>query len=382
IAPYLIKRNLPEFLEQKLQRRASLQEIVINPFLLTVDLKGFAIQQKKGAARFAGFDEFFVDLEWASIPAKAVLVDQAALRGLVVDVDRFKDGTFNFDDLLIPADPKKGQAKDNSPLLPVSIKQIEIHKAQMLLEDRSRKSPFRSRFAPIDLSISDFQTDPGQESQGQFKAELEGGGKIEWLGDISIAPFRSKGRIELSGFRAGLAWQAFQDLVNFEITDGLLNLNASYELYYKKDALQVKVSQAQSSLDRLKLIRKGDPQPLIDIPRFKLDGITFDLIGQKLAIASLSSEKAKIHAWVRKDKEINLIDLFVPAPGPKPASVSSRIPQAAPNDSKWLFTIGNIALNDYAFLFEDRSLATPLSLNFEPLDITLENFSSDRIGKL
>ncbi len=380
IAPYLIKRELPEFLEQKLGRSAALQEISINPFLLTVELKGFAIQQKKGG-RFIGFDEFFVDFELVSVFKQAAVFNEIRLVGLFAAIEKFKDGRFNFDDLLVSPDSKQTKPEDDSPPFPVSITKLEIKEGEVFFEDQSRKSPFHSQISPINLSISDFQTYLDSGSRYQLKANFDSGGSLDWQGDIGITPLRSNGRIKLSEFRAILLWRYIQDLVNFEIIDGAFNLNAQYNVHYKGDVLQVEVSEGNYNLDNLKITRKGHPEPLIDIPRTSLDGIAFDLLKQKLSIALFSSQKAKLHTWVQPDKKMNFMDLFTPLRDDR--AVATSTPSAAPqDDAKWLITIGKIALNDYGFLFEDRSLATPASLNFNPLNITLENFSSDRTGKL
>ncbi|MGH8497895.1 MAG: DUF748 domain-containing protein, partial [Methylococcales bacterium] len=381
IAPKLIKHKLPEILAQELGRSASIQEISINPFLLTVELKGFEIQRKKGNGRFVGFDDFFVDFELASVFKQAAVFDEIRLIGLFVAIDKFKDGSFNFDDLLVSSDDKQTKPEDDSPLFPVSIAKLEIREGKVFFEDQSRKSTFQSQISPINLSISDFQTYLDSGSQYQFKANFDSGGVLDWRGDINVTSLRSNGRIKLSEFQAKLLWRYIQDMVNFEIIDGAFNLDAQYSVRHTGDALQIEVTEGKYRLENLKIARKGSPEPLMDIPRLTLDGIAFDLLERKLSITSFSSEKAKLHTWVQPDKEMNFVDLFTPVPDDR-AAASSTPPPASPDNSKWLITIRKIALNDCGFLFEDRSLATPASLNFNPLDIALENFSSDRTGIL
>lgn len=381
VAPYLIERNLPAILEKQLGRTGSIREVSLNPFTLKVDLKGFTVQDRKGG-RFAGFDEFFIDLEWSSLFQRAAVFDEIRLIGLFAAIQKFKDGAFNFDDLLASPDAKEPEPEEDSSAFPVRVAKLEIREGSVVFEDQSRKSPFRSQISPINLSVSDFHTYLDRGSQVHFKADFDSGGSLDWQGDINVTPLRSNGRIVLSHFRPILIWQYIQDSVNFEMRDGAFNLDARYKIHLKGDALQVEVSDGKYELENLKIARKGNPEPLIELPRTTLDGIAFDLIGQKLSIESVSSEKANIHAWVRPDKEMNFVDLFVPvadrqaAAPPRPASTTPA------DDSKWLVAVRKVALNDYAFLFEDRSLATIMKLDFKPLHITLENFSSDLAGTL
>ncbi|MGH8550534.1 MAG: DUF748 domain-containing protein [Methylococcales bacterium] len=381
LAPYLIKTKLPDILEQRLGRTGSIQEVSINPFLFKVDLKGFTVQSKSGA-RFVGFDEFFVDFEWSSLIRRAAVFDEIRLAGLFVGIEKFKDGGFNFDDLLVPSGDQKPEPENDSSPFPVRISRLDIREGSVVFEDQSRKRAFRSQISPINLSVSDFQTYLDSGSQVHFKANFDSGGTLDWQGDINITPLRSNGRITLSGFRPILIWRYIEDAVNFEISDGTFNLDAQYSVHHQGDALQVKVSDGKYVLENLKITRKGDAETLIELPQTTLDGISFDLIEQKLSIASFASEKGRIHAWVRPDKEMNFVDVFVPVTDSQ-AVTPSQPPSTTPSDdSTWLVRVRKVDLNDYGFLFEDRSLATTMKLDFKPLDISLENFSSDLAGTL
>ncbi len=382
ILPHLIKSKLPEILKQKLNRTGSIQEVSINPLLFKVGLKGFEILQKTGGGRFVGFDELFIDFELSSVIKQAVAFDQIRLAGLFVEIDKFKDGSFNFDDLLLARDQKKPEPEEDSAPFPVWVTKLELQNGKIVYADQSRNSPFNAEISPITLSVADFQTYLDSGSQYQFKAEIESGGSVDWQGDFNITPLRSNGRIKLAGIKPILLWKYIQDRVNFEFTDGAFSLDAQYRLYPKDDALQIEVAEGAYVLENLKITQKGEPGPVVEIPRLALDGIALDLLGKKVSVASLASEQAIIHVWVRPDKEVNFVDLFAPVPDSQAVAPSPAPAAAAPDDSQWLITVNKIALNGYGFLFEDRSLATAAKLNFNPLDITVENFSSDLAGTL
>ena len=62
LAPYLIKREIPRFAEEKLKARAAVAEARVIPFLLTLELKGFELAEG-GSQPVVAFDRLFVDLE-------------------------------------------------------------------------------------------------------------------------------------------------------------------------------------------------------------------------------------------------------------------------------------------------------------------------------
>ncbi|MGR9107473.1 MAG: DUF748 domain-containing protein [Gammaproteobacteria bacterium] len=383
LGPYLIKNQFPKLLAEKAGREGSIQEISINPFLFTVDLKGLSIQRKKGGP-FVAFDQFFVDFELSSLVRRALVFDEVRLSGLLVEVERLKHGGFNFDDLLAASEKQEAEPEEeNSAPFPVWINRLEIHESKLVYDDRSRTSPFHSEIAPIDLAIFDFQTYLDKGSKYQFKATLASGGTFDWQGKINLAPLHSAGRIKLSGFQPILIWRYLQDTVNFELRDGVFSLDARYKLHQPAAGIQVEVSDGRYVLENLKIAEKGDSEPVIEIPRLILDGIAFNLLDQKLSIASLASEKARIHGWVRPDnKKMNFEELFRPATSAQQSTASPPSSKTAPDDSKWLITLDNLELNGYRFLFEDRSLASTARLDFNPLAVTLKHFSSDLAGKL
>lgn len=382
LIPYLIKSKLPEILEEELNRTGSIQEVSINPFLFEVDLKGFEIQRKQGG-RFVGFDDFFINFEMSSLFKRAVTFDEVRLTGLFVEIDKLKNGSFNFDDLLESSgDDEAEPEEDDSDPFPVWITKLEIESGNVVFNDQSRKTPFRTEISPIDFSVVDFHTYLDGGSQYQFKANFDSGGSLDWQGDLNVTPLRSKGRIKLSEFKPILLWQYIQDTVNFSITGGAFKLDAQYDVHMRGDSIQVVVSKGEYVLENLKIAQKGSQEPVIDIPRLALDGIAFNLLEQKVSIETFSSENASIHGWVRPDKEMNFVELFSPVQGNQPAKPVSSSAEASPSGSEWLITVKKIALNGYGFLFEDRSLATTMRLDFKPLNISVQDFSSDMKGKL
>ena len=397
LIPYLLKTKAPEIIEQELHRKASIQEVTFNPFLFKLDLQGFELQRKKGGA-FVAFDEFFIDFELVSVFRQALTFDQIRLAGLFVEIDKLKNGRLNFDDLLSGQDKKAPEKEEKeSSAFPVWITQIDLSGAKVVFADQSRKRPFRTEINPINLSISNFQTYLDSDSPYQVQANFENNAVLNWTGNLNLAPLRSKGRIQLSGFETTMLWRYLQDSVNFKLSDGALNFDANYSLYPKKDALQLKVAEGRFVLKDLKITEKERTDPLIDIPALALDGIQLDLVKQKISIASLNSDKAHIHCWVQANKELNFRDLFAPiAEDKEPAKAKSSQSKTAQSKSKkpkraspktndepgWLITVERISVDDYDFLFEDRSLPTAAKLDFEPLDITLEHFSSDLKGAL
>src|SRR5512134_3947316 len=66
LAPYLVRHFVPKMAAEQLKRQASVGEVRINPFLLTLEANDFAFQEAGGEAIF-GFERLFVDFELESL---------------------------------------------------------------------------------------------------------------------------------------------------------------------------------------------------------------------------------------------------------------------------------------------------------------------------
>ena len=381
--PYLIKSKLPELVKEHLDREGSIQEISINPFLFKVSLKGLEIK-KKTAGKFVAFDELFVDLETSSLFKRAVNFDAIRLTGLFVDVDILKNGKFNFDDLIQSdkkAEEPKPDSEDEGPF-PVLISKLDIQRGEVVFNDFSVKTPFHTSIEPIDLTVKDFTTHLNSDSGYQFSAVFTEGGKIDWQGNLTVTPMRSAGRIKLSGFRPLLIWKYIQDHVKFKFTDGTYDLDAHYTFSMTKGKPQLEISDGNYKLNNFKLSEKGVDEPVIDIPVVALAGINVSLAKKRVIIKSVSSQNAKIAMWVNKAKKLNYQELFQPNDSGTPKTTGTASNGNDSGGKPWLIKIQDIAFKDYAVGFQDRSLANTMSLEFEPLTLTLANFSSDLNGKL
>ena len=112
VIPPLVKPYLLETLSKTLNRQVSLSEISLNPYTLTVTLRGFEIKEPKGEKTFVSFDELVVNLDIRSIFKRAPVIEEFTVRKPHVHLVRNKDKTYNVSDLLAlmkdePKDEKK-----------------------------------------------------------------------------------------------------------------------------------------------------------------------------------------------------------------------------------------------------------------------------------
>src|SRR5215470_3608374 len=67
VAPPLLRGKLASELSQKLHRQVSIEQIRINPFALSVTVRGFLMKERQASTAALSFDELYANLELKSL---------------------------------------------------------------------------------------------------------------------------------------------------------------------------------------------------------------------------------------------------------------------------------------------------------------------------
>ena len=115
IAPLILKSVIPKKLKETLNREVSVETVRLNPYALSLTLRDFDIKKLAGEESFISFDEFYINLQSVSIIRKGPVIKEIRLSGPHIGVERNKDETYNFSDLI--KDPMKEKSATVSLLL-------------------------------------------------------------------------------------------------------------------------------------------------------------------------------------------------------------------------------------------------------------------------
>ena len=147
VIPPLVKPYLLETLSKTLNRQVSLSEISLNPYTLTVTLRGFEIKEHKGEKTFVSLDELVVNLDIRSIFKRAPVIEELIIRKPYAHLVRNKDKTYNFSDLLALMKEEPKEEKKEPTLF--SVNNIVIENGGIDFID----SPFDTTHTVRDMHI-------------------------------------------------------------------------------------------------------------------------------------------------------------------------------------------------------------------------------------
>lgn len=392
IVPRVLRSKLETVLAEQLNRPVAVREVLFNPFALSLTVRGFAIDEQDNSP-LLGFEELYVNVELASLVNQALTFSAIELQQPYVVAQVRKDGRLNLQDLRPSASAAEPPSDQTSPLPPeeaqeeglpgVIIELLHIDRGILEFHDDSKPTPFTAHIVPITVTLQNFSTIPESLHSHSFVAEIGPGEKIEWHGTAHVQPLRSKGTLTLTGIKARTLWTYIQDRVKFEITDGVIDVTASYQAESDREGFQVTVKEAAVKLTQFALGQKGAQQPLITIPEFSVEGIEADLVARQAHIAAVRSRDARITGWLDHERRTIFQTLFAgDASSATPAEPPASKDTGASSSTPWAAKIDQVSIENYGIVLEDRKPPTPVLLTFNPLMLKLANVSTQLDAKV
>ena len=136
--PQIVKSTLIDTLSEALHRPVSVESISINPYTLSAQVAGLAIQERGpgetgGGETVAGFDSLFFNIELSSLFHGGPVISELKLVGPSFRIVRLDDGRFNFSDLI---DEFMAKPASDDPTPPFALNNIQISGGKIEFDDR------------------------------------------------------------------------------------------------------------------------------------------------------------------------------------------------------------------------------------------------------
>jgi len=99
-APPLLRGKLASVLSEKLHRAVTIEQIRINPYAMTVAVRGFLMKERQGTATAVSFDELRLNLELQSLFRWGLVIKELRLVRPYVNLVRDENLKYNYQDLI------------------------------------------------------------------------------------------------------------------------------------------------------------------------------------------------------------------------------------------------------------------------------------------
>ncbi len=374
LLPMIVQPLIIETLSEQLDRPVTLKSMKINPFSLAVKFNALSVSGKHTEQLF-GFDSLIVNFNALGLFKQEIAFDELSIIRPAMKVIKLESAGFNFDDLITKFSGDSGESEPSEKeSWPVAVTKFRYVDGAVYFEDRNRAEKFESQLEDVSISLDDFSTRPGDGNLHRIKAQTLRGTTIDWQGEFSLSPLKSKGHFELLGDLMVVS-EYFQNQMRVKIDSGNLKLKTDYQFQLSENTSEFVIENMLASISDLDVQRK-DNHKVLGWKLLSVDVAELNLFNRKADINAVLTENVSVNIVRDKDTRIGFGDLFVL----QNMSAASQSDAADEVSQPWDISIAKIANMNTRVTILDESVmpATTHDLKFALVEIlNLKPFTDD-----
>ena len=294
VLPQVLKAQLPKLAESRLERKASVGALRLNPFTLRFEAQDLVLTEADGAPLLA-VGALAVELQWRSLLRRAWTLAEVRIVAPSAQLAIDKNGSFNLARLIDTLNRDRTE-EPPAPAPRLVIEHFVLEQGKLALHDRH--AGYDDTYTPIAFELHNLSTLPNQHGDYTLSADAGRGGKLHWHGRASLAPLSGSGALVLRNVALpGLA-PYLQTLAGVTLAQGRLSATLPYHYAYADGKLDARLPGASITLDRVALGLAGRPALKMDAHRIKLglglhvrtaaSGVRLDIDQAGLAVEQLA----------------------------------------------------------------------------------------------
>lgn len=300
----------PLLADKYLGRSLKTELILFNPFSLALEVRKASLSEADDReAEFAALGRFEANLSLASLWRQGWVLDSLLLEDFFAHLRRVDAERFNFSDLMAAGDDSP--SAEPAAIPGITIGKLSLHARQLLIADETRQPVYTNHWDHLSINVQDLSTVREEGQPYRLAVTVEGGGRLEWEGDVSIPGGFSEGRLSLSDGQLRTPWRFLQPWLGFEVRGGTLSVAGNYRVNWL-DELSWALEGGSVTVNTLD-IQPADPGALPDthvrLTRFALQDIAVDGPAQRVEIGSAKLNGLDIGGF-SEGSRVSLAELF------------------------------------------------------------------------
>ena len=378
--PPILKSVLSKTLSETLHRKATVREIRVNPFDLSVSVRGLAISERDAPGTWISAEEIFANLQLASVIRGGPVLSEVRLSRPFVNIVRRKDGSYNFSDLIEEFSKKRKKRVEESDQLKFSFNNIRVIDGSLDFHDGPKMNRHEVRGIQIGVPfISNLKYYLDQYVQPSFAAVVNGNpvslqGKtkpftesLETTFHLDIVDLDLTNYLEYIPLRR-----------EYEIPSAFLDVKAVVTFTQHKEKPPALTAEGDVTLRDVRITGKGK-SPMVHIPMVKVVLFPSDLAARDFHLAALQVQDPEIDVSMDRNGTLNLLSLLpekqkentVEENGEKNAS------EGEPDAKDQKFTVDSIRLSGGKVRFADASRGIPFGTEVADLRVDVDGLSTE-----
>lgn len=365
VVPPILKSVLTKKLSEELHRQVSIRQVKVNPFVLSVTVRGFLIKERNDRDAFVSFDELYLNLQSISIFKRGLILSEIKVNNPYVNIVRNKDGSYNFSDLL-ESKPKKEEKKPR-----FSLNNIQILNGSVDFHDGPKQTAHKLR--DMDINIPFISSLPNYVDiyvQPSFEAKVNGT-PFSFKGKAK--PFKDSYETHLDiniknlNIPFYLAYSPFR--MSFKMPSGFLDVNTVVSYTQYRDKLPSLNVTGNVALKKVKVVDLKE-NPILSLPAFEMSFAPSDLIAKKVHLVKVMFQSPELNISRDRSAKINLLALLPEKEqeGKMPDKEKKETTPLSLDADQIRVAAGKIQFADFKSI--------PFKTTLEMIDIGIDNLST------
>jgi hypothetical protein len=371
VVPPILKWQLHKQLPVHTHRQATVKQVLVNPYALSLTLRGLALTETNGTP-LAGFDELYVNFQLSSLFRWAWTFSEIKIAGPTANVVVLADGQFNFTDLLTH-NAASGPAAVPPPVL---VQHLSITNALLTFTDRTTPTPFHTVYGPTHVELNNLSTRPNEHGPYSIVAKTEEGESFAWSGTVSVRPPQSKGEFKLLNIPPAKYSPYLAHFTTMRVTRGTLDISAAYDIKVTSFPPQVEVSNVVVRLRDFQLKAPEADETILALNDFLVENVSASLTGATVRVPLMKLSGGS--AFVRREAGGRLeAEKFVQVPTNAFVQIrqmASDLQQAINVELR--ASLDELRVEDFTVTAEDCSLPTVAKLGLEHMNVAVKGVSN------
>ena len=374
LAPVLVSHYGVKSIEEATGRDAVISEVRVNPYVLSVEVSGFSLNDSDGE-RLVSFDRLFVNFQASSLFRWAWTFREISLESPYLFDERGPDGDTRLARLQADMASRSTDdiaEKDETGLPRLLIGTVAVSSGGARWLDHVPAETVDIVAGPVNVTVHELNTLPDRDGRQHVSVSLPNGARLEWDGTLVLQPLNSTGSLSLTGGRLDITRAYLKAMLPISQVQGVIEFDTDYQLSLDDGGqLAARLENMRGKLSGLELIGLEPETEFLSIERIELKDGSLTYPENRVDIGSIEMTRPVLRAWLDEDGQLSLDQLIATETEAEPAEVGAQ-----EDGEPWWLRIGSLTMTDGAMAMEDRSIEPKAVLGLQNLEVTLEGVSN------
>jgi len=379
VLPPIFKSLLVKKLSENLHRQVTINQIKINPYTLSLTVKGFVIKERTSSETFVSFDELYLNLQSLSALRMALILKEIRLKQPYIRIFRNEETSYNFSDLLEKKESKPAEKPTEKPKpLRFSLNNIRIENGSIDIWDGPKQTKHTVRELNIGVPfLSNIPSNINVFTQPAFSVKinetpyrLQGNTKpfadtLETVFDINI------NNLDIPYYLAYLPMK-----LNFKIVSAFLDVQTKVSFIQYKDKGPALTVTGGLSLKKVAL-DDNKKNPLFRLPLLEVGIAPTEPLKKIVHLSKVSLQSPEVEIKRDQTGSLNVSSLFPEKketqPSPAPEKKEDQVPLS--------IAVDEVQLMGGKISFSDFSTKKPFKTILNPIGLKVDHFSNGKDKK-